>query len=295
MLSHLTLPQKQSTVVTVGVTAHMYDSYVATLSASIERRVEIMPRITPKETPDKRPVASWSSGKEVDGTDRIFKGWFIDVGLDDRLDAACDAAGWERGGLAHLDGEIREHWLLPSPCPIFVLIQGVPFTTMPALVKSDVAYTGLKAYWPKDGRSVLAFQALHPDLLANDYVEPIPFSVRSTSTDDLLAALLTHNAVLDACEAAAAAKGTPRTFEFWEVALPLAAGSKVARGKDLQSPISPIVCVHPPKPDVAYLRTVLAPKMVADIIESAWPQITSWAADRGAVRPEAAEAVVAGK
>lgn len=248
-----------------------------------------MPRITPKETPDKRPVASWSSGKEVDGTDRIFKGWFLDVGLDDRLDAACEAAGWERGGLAHLDGEVRQHWLMPLPTPLFVLIQGVPFTTMPALVKSDVAYTGLKAFWPRDGRSVLAFQALHPDLLAADYVDPLPFSVKSTSTDDLLNALLTHNAVLDACEAAAAAKGTPRTFEFWEVALPLAAGTKVARGRELQSPISPIVCVHPPKPDVAYLRSRLAPKMVADIIASTWPQITSWAADRGAPRVEVAE------
>lgn len=258
-----------------------------------------MPRITPKETPDKRPVASWSSGKEIEGTDRTFRGWFLDVGLDDRLDAACEAAGWERGGLSHLDGDVREHWLLPAPqgegTRLFVLIQGVPFTTMSALVKSDVSYTGLKAYWPRDGRSVLAFQALHPDLLANNYLEPIPFSVRSTSTDDLLQALLTHNAVLDACEAAAARKGTPRTFEFWEVALPLAAGTKVARGKDLQSPISPIVCVHPPKPDVAYLRQMLAPKLVADIIESAWPQITSWAADRGSVRQDNAEPVLAGK
>lgn len=254
-----------------------------------------MPRIIPKETPDKRPVASWSSGKEVLNTDRVFKGFFLDVGLDEQLDVACRAAGWEQGELSHLDGEARNHWLIPSPCNLHVLIQGVAFTTMSALVKSDVAYTGLKAFWPKDGRSVLAFQALHPDLLANGYTEPLPFSVKSTSTDDLLAALLKHNAVLDACEQAAAAKGTPRAFEFWEVALPLAAGTKVARGKELQSPISPIVCAHPPQPDVAYLRTILAPKMVADIIASAWPQITSWAADRGSTRfTEAEPALVNG-
>lgn len=241
-----------------------------------------MPRITPRETPDKRPVASWSSGKEVMNTDRIFKGWFVDVGLDDRLDAACRTAGWERGELAHLDGEVRVHWLLPTPCPLFVLIQGVPFTTMSALVKSDIAYSGLKAAWPKDGRSVLGFQALHPDLIAAGYIEPIPFSVKSTSTDDLLAALLAHNAVLDACEAAAAAKGAPRTFEFWEIALPLGAGTKVPRGKELQSPISPVVCTHPPQPDIQYLRTLLAPKVVADIVGEQWAAITSWAADRGA-------------
>ncbi len=248
-----------------------------------------MRRIKPKETPDKRPVASWSSGKEVLNTDRVFKGFFLDVGLDEALDAACHAAGWEQGELSHLDGEARNHWLIPSPCNLFVLIQGVAFTTMPALVKSDVAYTGLKAFWPRDGRSVLAFQALHPDLLANGYNEPLPFSVKSTSTDDLLAALLKHNAVLDACEKAAAAKGTPRTFEFWEVALPLGAGTKVARGKELQSPISPIVCLHPAKFETSYLRSLLAPKIVADIIQSAWPQITSWAADRGPARVADAE------
>ena len=94
--------------------------------------------------------------------------------------------GGNAGRLAHLDGDVREHWLLPSPCPLFVLISGVPFTTMPALVRNDVAYSGLKAAWPRDGRSTLAVQALHPDLIAAGYAEPLPFSVRSTSTDDLL-------------------------------------------------------------------------------------------------------------
>ena len=79
-------------------------------------------------------------------------------------------------------------------------------------------------------------------------------------------ALLAHNAVLDACEAAAAAKGKPRTFEFWELALPLIPGTKVVRGKELQSPISPIVCAHPPQPDVAYLRSLLAPAVVREVV-----------------------------
>lgn len=240
-----------------------------------------MARIKPSEQPDKRPVASWSSGKELVGTDRMFRGWFLDVGLDDQLDEACTAVGWDTGAMQHMDGETRVHWLIPSPTPLFVLIEGVPFTSMRALVKSDVSYSGLKAHWPQGGRSVLAFQALHPDLLGANYLEPIPFSVKSTMTDDLLAALLRHNAVLDACEAAATARGKPRTFEFWEVALPLTAGSKVQRGKDLQSPVSPIVAAHPQQPDLPYLRSLLAPKIVADIVASDWSRITTWAADRG--------------
>ncbi len=81
-----------------------------------------MPRIKPQESPEKRPTASWASGKEIAGTDRTHKGWFIDMGLDPNLDAAAHDAGWPSGRLEHLDGTEREHWLLPTPCPLFVLI-----------------------------------------------------------------------------------------------------------------------------------------------------------------------------
>ncbi len=52
-----------------------------------------MPRLKPHESPDKRPIASWASGKEIAGTDRTHKGWFIDQGLDTALDVAAHDAG----------------------------------------------------------------------------------------------------------------------------------------------------------------------------------------------------------
>ena len=127
----------------------------------------------------------------------------------------------------------------------------------------------------------LAVQALHPDLLAQGYLEPIVFSVSSTRTDDLLAALLARNAVLERCEEMAAARNKPRTFEFWEVALPLTFGKKEVRGRDLQSSVYPIVAAHPDPDqlDAAYLRTLLAPKTVADVVDERWAQLTAWAAD----------------
>ncbi len=73
-----------------------------------------MPRLKPQESPDKRPIASWSSGKESTGSDRTHKGWFIDQGLDTALDVAAHDAGWTAGELEHLDGEVRTHWLLPN-------------------------------------------------------------------------------------------------------------------------------------------------------------------------------------
>jgi hypothetical protein len=241
-----------------------------------------MPRLKPQESPDKRPIASWASGKEIAGSDRTHKGWVIDQALDTALDVAAHDAGWSSGELEHLDGEVRQHWLLPNPCHLFVLIQGVPYTKMTALVKSDVSFAGVGARWPQGGRSALAVQCLHPDLLAQGYGEPIVFSVSSTRTDDLLAALLAHNAVLEHCEELAAANGKPRTFEFWEVAVPLTFGQKVVRGQgQLTSSVYPIVAAHPnpDQLDAAYLRTLLAPKSVADVVNDRWAQITAWATD----------------
>src|SRR3712207_8307611 len=62
----------------------------------------------------------------------------------------------------------------------------LPYTT---LFRSNVSFAGVGARWPPGGRSALAVQCLHPDLIAQGYLEPIVFSVSSTRTDDLLAAL----------------------------------------------------------------------------------------------------------
>lgn len=237
-----------------------------------------MARLIPKQT-DKRPAAAWASGKEVLDLGRIHRGWFIDAGLDAALDDAAAAAGWPCGQMEHLDGAVREHWLLPAPTRLYVLIQGVPYTTVGALARNDISYSGVGCRWVTGSRSKLGVQALPDDLVQQGYLEPLPFSVSSTFTDDLLAALLAHNAVLDACEQAAVARGKPRSFEFWEVALPLAAGERVVRGRDQTTTISPIACTHPDSPNLPYLRSLLAPKVVADVVGEQWDAITSWAAD----------------
>ena len=236
-----------------------------------------MPRIKPQES-SKRPGLSWSSGKEIVGHDRYHRGLFIDTGLDADLDTAAEAAGWQRGELTHMEGT-REHWLLPAPTPLFVLIEGVPYTKMADMVKNDVAYAGIGARWPQGAKSALAVQVLHPDLLGQGYITPLTLTVSSTSTTDLLNALLDHDRVLTACEDAAAAKGNPRTFEFWEVAVSLTAGDKVQRGGALTTMISPIVSGHPATPTVPYLRGLLAPKYVADLADTHRDSIKAWAAD----------------
>jgi hypothetical protein len=240
-----------------------------------------MARIIPKLS-DRGPAMSWSIGKEVVGADRIHRGWFIDQGLDDDLDEAAADLGWIIGKLAHLDGQTRPHWLVPMPCPLHVLILGVPYMNIFALARNDIAYSGLGCRWRSGDSSRLGAMVIHPDLLRAGFVEPFPIMASSTSTDDLLTALLAHNQVLNACEAAAANAGSPRAFDFWEVALPFGAGEKTPKGKDDKtSMISPIICAHPPaaQQDVDYLRGLLAPPLVRRIVVDRWPKITAWAAE----------------
>lgn len=237
-----------------------------------------MPRIQPQDGPAKRPVMSWSSGKELVGADRVWRGLFLDCGLDPELDQAAQAAGWAQGQMGHLDGQARTHWLVPAPTPLYVLIAGVPYRSVGALARADVARSGIGCRW--SGRSKLGVQVLHPDLMRREYTEPLALSVSSTSSDDLLAALLAHNAVLDRCEAAAAQAGRPRAFEFWQVACPFQPGPRVARGQgDKTTMISPIACAHPTEPTLEYLRGLLAPRVVDDIVAARWAEIERWAAE----------------
>jgi len=244
-----------------------------------------MARIIPKPS-DRGASASWSIGKEVIGSDRIHRGWFIDKGLTDDLDEAAASLRWPHGLFAHLDGKTRPHWLVPMPCPLHVLILGVPFSDIYALARNDIAYSGLGCRRKPGETTRLGALAFHPDLVRAGYGEPFPIMTSSTSTDDLLAALLAHNQVLTACEEAAAAAGSPRPFDFWEVALPFGAGSKISRGRDDKtSLISPIICTHPPvaHQDVDYLRGLLAPPLVRRYTVEQWPTIVAWAEAVGAV------------
>jgi hypothetical protein len=253
-----------------------------------------MARIIPADS-GKRLVASWSSGKEIVGGDAIFRGWFLDIGIDPALDTAAASAGWSQGQLLHLDGAVRDHWLLPSPVVLFPLIDGLPYRKLSALAANDCSYAGVGCSWVKGQRSRLGVMALVRDLLAQGYQTPIPFCVSSTSTEDLLAALLRHNDLLDALEEATRAAGKPREFDFYGVGLPLTPGPKVARGAGAQTTqMSPITCAHPAEFTRETLRAVMAtasglvaPAVVAEVKSARWPEIVNWAAEfkRAALQP----------
>jgi hypothetical protein len=260
-------------------------------------------RIKPRAT-DKRPAVSWAIGNMTwIERDDYYSGLFVDYGLDDALDAAAEAAGWQFGTLDHGKEGPRPHWFPPAPTALYILIGGVPYTSMVLMARNrqDAAACGIGCRWEKGEKSKLAVQVVFKDLVPHGFVEPLLFAVSSTQTDDLLAALLAHNTVLDRCEmlankkvdeARAAAKASAeaagkkdydekkypyRQFDFWEWALPIAPGKSTARGKEQTYRVRPLVCVHPEEPGLDYLRDLFVAKEVRAVVRERAADITEWA------------------
>lgn len=261
-----------------------------------------MARVKPRAT-DKRPAVSWAIGN-MDWIEvgEPYRGLFVDQGLDATLDAAALAAGWKSGTLDHLKEGARPHWFPPAPTAMYILISGVPYTGMGLLARNraDAVACGIGCRWEPGEKSKLAVQVVLADLVPHGFVEPLLFAVSSTQTDDLLAALLAHNAVLDRCEelanekveaartaakAAAEAAGETydesrhpyRQFDFWEWALPVTPGKRTERGKDQTFRVTPIACAHPTEPTLEYLRGLFVPKGVRQVVSEQWGAITDWA------------------
>lgn len=235
-----------------------------------------MPRVTPR-TFTGGPRVSWSSGKAIGR--EYYAGMFLDRGLDHALDQAAEAAGWRPVDMTHGDGRVAPHWLPPFPHWCYVLIDSVPWRDMAGMTQNSVAQHGIGARWPANEYSALGVHVLFRDLLEVGYREPIPFTVTSRTTSDLLSVLVHHNDMLDRYEAAMRQRGTPQAVEYWQVALPFQPGKIETRGRDNKT--SQVVCVghgHPNPPTLGYFRANIASAEVAEVWERQRPAICAWAA-----------------
>lgn len=223
-----------------------------------------MPRPSPREA--KTIVASWAPGHRVVNESRYFAGMFLDVGNDSDLDAAARQLEWPVGKLRHREGAIRDHYLIPTPTLLYVLINGVPYKSVGALVEhpAECVDNLIGARWRSDvgEKSALSVHVLFADLLQFGYTKPIPFVVRSNHTDDLLRALLAHNSVLDRAESA-----LDLQLDFHALALPITAGDEAPRGQgELTSTVSPITAAHPAQLTRDYIYGKLAPPAVGQVL-----------------------------
>jgi hypothetical protein len=251
--------------------------------------------------------AAWARGmvlKTAEGRTRRdmppFEGWFLDAGVDPAFDDAAAQVGWQRAHKANMQATLTEVWLVPSPTAIFIAINGLPEIPAGEVAErmvlpmagawQQVAKLGIKARWPEGGRSRLAVQGILADLVPVGYTTPIPFTVSSNYTKDLATVLYAHNAALDAAEAAAAAAGRSRTFEFWDVAIVMEPGEPEMRGGGVEKaeavpPVSVPLPFRDGEPDLDALRARVRQSYekpfqkdaIAAAVTAHWGSIVAWA------------------
>ncbi len=209
--------------------------------------------------------------------------------------------------MEHMDskkGGLRtaEHWLFPPVTNLFVLISGLPYlltdsaTLLMMAMGRQTAYVaefGIRARWIEGGRSALSVMVVPQILLAEGYSKPLPLSMSSFGTSDLLVALYTHNDHLDQLGVMARTKAAQegwsyeqdpdRVFpgdSFFDLALPIKPGKKTQRGKgDLVSSVYPLTSAHREVyTREQYISLFDRERNIQKIADSEWLAIVEWAA-----------------
>lgn len=268
-------------------------------------------QIIPAKEPKKTLNVSWSNslnrldtnGKR-DRQNPVFVGFFVDTNIDPAFDDAAAAAGWDRALLAHQE-KSSEHWLIPLPTDVFILIDGLmglPEGDTPdrmvlpmAWAGQDVANLGLRALWDgQEKKSTLAVQLVFADLYKHGYCTPVPLSVTKSRTKELATILYAHNKALDIAEVAAAKAGNPREFDYFDIAVRITDGESTRytsnSGKSSES--VPMVYAAPTSTSDLRERTAgWARKYaecdvppIAHVKQQYWGEIVAWASYRWEAR-----------
>jgi len=246
--------------------------------------------VAPRKLPKPKPRASWASNRIVESgklAKTVYSGVFLDAGLEDAFDYAAEDAGWIRGTIKHQskskyeENKVRDHWLLPGPCKAHFLIDslpswenGKPLSKVFEYVQAGVWEYGIGARWPQAtgqhrSRSALGVFCLFNDLLftPEPYYEPISFVVTSSYTDDLITQMIRHQKVVDHANNLSKQAGKKKLIRFCDLAIPLAPGKQITRGKgDLTNDVLEISSAHPhgiDQWDAGYLKTLLPPQGVS--------------------------------
>ena len=192
------------------------------------------------------PFLQWASGLQTQDR-RIYAGWLLEVGKDEALDASMRTVGFDQVRIKHGGGNIVTHWAVET-ATAFVIAEGVQ--TPQEMKRTDVRY-GIAYGWGRtdEGRpqSHLKMRVLLYELLMVGCCQVLTISIKSTMTDDLLAALTRQYDVLDAVDAFRAQDNKPAmNAPFYACAIPLTWGEEVTRGSGATTkPIIPPAAAIP--------------------------------------------------
>lgn len=184
------------------------------------------------------PLIQWASGLQTRSR-TVYAGWMLEYGKDHDRDSAMEQAGFTHDVIKHGNGNMVDHWLIPTG-NFFVLADGIE--SMGTMRQTKDRF-GVAFGWQQiEGRwqSVLRMRVFLLDLLEQGYTEPCMVTLRGTVTADMVDILMFQYTQLDVLNGMRVARGMePRDFPFYALVIPITAGEEVARGQDRTSRIQP--------------------------------------------------------
>lgn len=238
----------------------------------------------PAITAQNETLLQWASGLTT--TDRrIYAGWFVEAGRDAWLDGAMQSAGFERVTIKHSSGNAVTHWAVEQ-ADMFVAADGVQ--TIAEMKQTSERY-GVAFGWRTldngKAQSFLKARVFLRELLLAGYTEPLTLSVRSTTTGDVIDALMTQYDVLDAIDALRTQQGkAPLEPPFYACSIRVGPGKEVQRGSGSTSTLTPPVAYLPPTLDREFLAQQYIRKEWIALIEQATEQAVRWSIAASEVR-----------
>lgn len=200
-------------------------------------------RTIPEQSSD--PILQWANGVIDIDNNMSYVGWMSEHGKNKSFDMAMLDAGFFSTTIKHGSGKKVRHWLIPT-VGLYPLIEHVStFLDIKTTPERYGMALGWRTLESGAKQSFLKFKALMTALYPY-YCDPVMVSVKSTVTDDMIAALLRQYDILDWITSRVKEGGRePRGYPFYAIALYLGAGEETRRGESKTSPVVPPINAAP--------------------------------------------------
>lgn len=248
-------------------------------------------RNTPQASSSDMATLQWANGTTQgrhSPKDRFASlvGFHMEVGKFAEADKLFVALQMQKVEIRHQrpagqPAEVLSHWWLGSSILFHPITAGPPLTRVVQFNKKaeDVARAGIGFRWREGERSRVSVAGLLR--LPNDQFLLVQIVTKSTMTQFLIDALLSHVAICIRADEMVNREKHPEIVALHEIALPLGEGEETAVGKGETTNIFPIASLHPEPLNVTldYLRTGWRTETMHRYAEDAWESIVAWAHD----------------
>lgn len=236
--------------------------------------------------PRQDPILQWGSRVNEVYTNntqkrmtRSYSGFLSEVGKDEEFDDAMTASGMQQILIQHSGGMEVTHWCIEQ-ADLIPLITHVD--TLSSIKQTGGIRGGMSLGWKnlENGqfesflRMLVLYRNIYPE-----YQKPMMFTIKSTGTRDVIDALRVQYNVLKLIEESRVARNLPPIgYPFYAVAVRVAAGDEVPRGKIQVSNYAPIVNLAPIPLTLGFAKEVFIGKdqKLVNLVESMIDEAVEW-------------------